>query len=1150
MASEDIESTLKRLSSEREILRAKVSAALQEEEDPLATYVQLIKWTEENYRGALLGQSGLLVLLETACRTFIDDPSYKGDLRYFKIWARYGSLVDHSSMVYSYLLDKEIGIVFSQLYDEYAQALERERQCDKAEEIYQRGIRRRARPIERLRRSYEEFKRRSTQTPRPMPPALPRPRCKWATEDELLRQNPLRNILPSTPTLSTASTPALSTASTFSSTSSDPHVPFMFIPPECTAEVRYNVMTAPPVEGKRPEKLRFNLGLLWTKESGEYCIQEARARSMGLLNKKWDPDPVSVRVQFNDDGQKTSKQYTTTGRRLAGAEPTVTINTKEALADVFGMYNSPDKSMRFANIAGSKHAPVKKLDPMAPLVFTPKPASSSSHANENENAGARAKTPIQGFRPFVDENADARLKTPAFRPFVDEGAKSTTPIVFKTPDAGRRVLGVKEPSTAPKTERDENAPTPAIWQPASQPLSAPVFRPPKDDEGAALASTSTKVPTMNQASTPFRDTNGPGRVFSRPAENAFVPKRNVLGEKGKESASRPVFSRLPLQSAFTPQMHDVQEDAPELQYDPSEDSWDDDEQEQEQEQVEFQQIEDDDAFTESEDNFEDQELEPYHTRDAPLGGRFGQFDVMTPITERTYEFTMSTRAFGTPSSTVERAFVQEDAQDAAEQLAEELRTEAEDNAHQYTSFEQNAPPFRVSDGHTIPLSKSEVFTPPEPPLPRQLGNLSLSDTLLTVSSFVPPNPCNPFDPEILKTLLAISPHDASCHDLKDSSIGQLDKLQKFAEKRQRRASGNNSGNTSRLTDVLDVFDLRIADCRFEVSHKLGEGGFGAVFAAKDISGRPEDDDDDFDDDEEASSYAIKIVKPRNLWEYHILRRVHCTLLPRLRRSVVQPHALYAFRDESYLVLDLCPQGTLLDVVNNAAKMSVSQQGACLDEVLVTFFSIELLRLVEGMHNAGFIHGDMKIDNCLLRLEDVPGGLSAWSTIYQSSGKDGWECKGIKLIDFGRTIDTRVFPAGQQYIADWPADARDCFEIRENKPWTYQTDYFGLAGIIHCLLFGKYLDKSAIVPVDGAPNQERHQYKLSTPFKRYWNTELWIRLFDLLLNPCFAREDSKLPLCEELNTLRKEMEAWLEKNCDRSSGSLRALLKKIEKFVNS
>lgn len=68
---------------------------------------------------------------------------------------------------------------------------------------------------------------------------------------------------------------------------------------------------------------------------------------------------------------------------MGGAEPTVTINTKEALADVFGMYNSPEKTKI---IPGSKHAPVKKIEPVTPVV-----APRLTFARENENSNA--KTP-------------------------------------------------------------------------------------------------------------------------------------------------------------------------------------------------------------------------------------------------------------------------------------------------------------------------------------------------------------------------------------------------------------------------------------------------------------------------------------------------------------------------------------------------------------------------------------------------------------------------------------------------------------------------------------------------------------------------------------------------------------------------------------
>jgi checkpoint serine/threonine-protein kinase len=144
-------------------------------------------------------------------------------------------------------------------------------------------------------------------------------------------------------------------------------------------------MLAPPTAGKRPEKLRLNLKLLFTEEGGEHSMPEARARSMGLLGKRWGPPPASelsransstMRVNFNDDGTKNTRNYTTQ-RSLATGEPTVTINTKAALADVFGMYNSPEKSTRLSTLPGTKHAPVRAVERVTPinLLLQTQPAS-------------------------------------------------------------------------------------------------------------------------------------------------------------------------------------------------------------------------------------------------------------------------------------------------------------------------------------------------------------------------------------------------------------------------------------------------------------------------------------------------------------------------------------------------------------------------------------------------------------------------------------------------------------------------------------------------------------------------------------------------------------------------------------------------------
>jgi checkpoint serine/threonine-protein kinase len=611
-----------------------------------------------------------------------------------------------------------------------------------------------------------------------------------------------------------------------------------------------------------------------------------------------------------------------------------------------------------------------------------------------------------------------------------------------------------------------------------------------------------------------------------------------------------------------------------------------------------------DALSEDEDDQEHEDLPPDDAVDyedveefetannAPFGGRFGQFDVMTPITERTLEYTSNSR-FSMPDGDVsgliecgERTFGQPDAVEAAERLAAEVREDnvfsldrratnsqhirdlTDDDESPPSSFEESLfyrpPPFRLSEGHTIPnLDKTKEVSELQAAtalVEEKTGTLGLSDEGLTASNFNPPNPCNPSDPSIISTLLSLLSPDPECHHAPQESH-LLDDLQKFARKQMR-----TSGGSSRSSSLGQTFPLQLQDAHFRVYEKLGEGGFGAVFAAKVVDAKSEDNDDEDDDEDEdededeSRRVAIKVVKPGNAWEFRMLRKVHADLPTRLRSSVIDPRALYTFEDESFLVLDLCTQGSLLDIINRASGSGISQPGACLDELLVMFFTIELLRLLEGLHNAGIIHGDLKIDNCLVRLEDVPAPAT-WAAQYDLAGAGGWQSKGIKLIDFGRAIDTRMFPHGQAFVADWATDARDCVEMRDGRPWTYQADYFGLAGIVHCMLYGKYIEASSIVHVTpqngvgggGGAKQQQQQpngprYKLATAFKRYWQADLWTRLFDVLLNPCLVRTDGALPVTDTLALLRVEMETWLQANCNRSSNTLKGLLKKVELSV--
>lgn len=142
---------------------------------------------------------------------------------------------------------------------------------------------------------------------------------------------------------------------------------------------------------------------------------------MGLLGKKWSPPPASetersVRVGFNEDGKSTRNMTGRKGVGFSAPEPTVTLATKEALADVFGMYNSPDRSQRYGPVAGSKHAPVRKVEPITPMSLVP--SFKSSLSNENADSG---KTPSRLMINPAEKSIYLTTFAAAFRPYVDPG---------------------------------------------------------------------------------------------------------------------------------------------------------------------------------------------------------------------------------------------------------------------------------------------------------------------------------------------------------------------------------------------------------------------------------------------------------------------------------------------------------------------------------------------------------------------------------------------------------------------------------------------------------------------------------------------------------------------------------------------------------
>lgn len=347
-----------------------------------------------------------------------------------------------------------------------------------------------------------------------------------------------------------------------------------------------------------------------------------------------------------------------------------------------------------------------------------------------------------------------------------------------------------------------------------------------------------------------------------------------------------------------------------------------------------------------------------------------------------------------------------------------------------------------------------------------------------------------------------------------------------------------------------IVNLPGAARQYTVRRELGKGAFAPVYLVDSVRVTSDDENSplcmgqgDFGV-ERSDHEAIKMEDPASAWEFYIIQQARRRLgSTRPTESIVNAYEMHLFDDECYLIEQFRNQGTLLDLVNTCRSEG---NGGVMDEQLVMFFTIELFRTVEALHAKGIIHGDIKVDNVLVRLNNLPND-GVLSSQYSPTGMGSWSEKGVTLIDFGRGIDMKAFDPSVQFIADWRTSDADCAEMREMRPWTYQVDYHGLAGVVHSLLYGKYLetiaDKSSSL---GATKT----YRVRESLKRYWQTGIWSEVFGLLLNPGLhleGEEGKKLPVLKGMSVVREKMESYLEENCEKGTG-LKGLLKRLESKI--
>ncbi|KAH9363333.1 hypothetical protein HPB48_006439 [Haemaphysalis longicornis] len=178
------------------------------------------------------------------------------------------------------------------------------------------------------------------------------------------------------------------------------------------------------------------------------------------------------------------------------------------------------------------------------------------------------------------------------------------------------------------------------------------------------------------------------------------------------------------------------------------------------------------------------------------------------------------------------------------------------------------------------------------------------------------------------------------------------------------------------------------------------------------------------------------------------------------------------------------------------------KGSGVPECLVLYLALELITAVDQVHTCGVIHADIKPDNVLV--QDLPSEAG----FLDRFGEAGVNC--IRLIDFGRAIDMTALPEGTTFNRVIETDGFQSTEMLSGRPWTFQVDWFGVLGCLHVLLFGEYMAVEQLPDGRWAPRLR---------FKRYWQQDLWTRLFSELLNiPSCAEQPDVTPFVLEIKNL--------------------------------
>ncbi|KAI4155505.1 MAG: hypothetical protein LQ340_000958 [Diploschistes diacapsis] len=1218
-------------------LRAEYEAELltiNDSDDPLDIYDRYVKWTLNAYPSAqATPDSQLRPLLERATKAFQSSALYKNDPRYLKLWLQYIHLFsDAPRETFVYLARHNIGEGLALFYEEFAAWLEGVGRWTQAEEVYKLGVEREARPAERLLRKFGEFQQRFEVRPRnddePSSPALPTVRPALAAKLDPFSTSTARPGDPQAqrlPSNSVASRGGRQKLAIFSdadgsiagrSESSDASKGWDNIgtikerKKENTVEAKPwagETLKAGNKVGKAPKMMVFrdqdtlnpktgktehilaNLRVVYPSEAQERCFEEAMARHRGWLDRTWSrqKNQASEILEVVDQSAMDVLQDTAFGHN--------------------GTSTSKDSSLQ--EVTSQEITSDTTLNDQLP-----------SQDAENRH-----------LREDGKEGRPRRKKTMEVKAGTQTGTSWTANNAELRADQSTVKTNLASPTAAKKIRRKSTAePTMTLHSRAATDEVLDMFNQTLRNV-ASITDTPESGPESDYEDDDYTTgLDSTGRISgatSECGENTAALQTSSLGTEAEATDLKSVspwsdFTR----SKHVPQTHDGNGEVTE-------------------------------GDVISQEIIAPQEPEEVAT---PITGPQVQDLEKRFVPVPPEDFVVSTRPYrDTEEMNQNRLPFMTPIVEMTESSIHMPSTRQQDY------FNSKTPSRRRNEDPTLPeiedlliddsigdAEKDSTSSSRQAQDMSQVNFDSQVGALGAKSPIIQDTQCNPMDDSIRAAILDNLQPPLSAYpgyfDHRPLSLNKGPEIRRYIKALLKNSSKTTTDKTLTALSSPPILEFPATSTSpsasasappttLTIKRELGKGGYAPVYLAFTTSFSPP----------ETSPcplpplLALKAEHPPTPWEYHLLTLSHSRLRSsplsicnRATASLATPHSFHRFADEAYLLESYHDQGTLLDLVNASKADALASAGSSaaalapgLEEAVAMFFSLELVRTVEALHAVGVLHGDLKGDNCLVRLgpgppsnrsllpsssssssssssysppppPPPPSSSSAsssastaaaaapddpWSPRFSPTGGRGWAERGLALIDFGRGADMRAFRPGVGFVADWKTDRQDCPEMREARPWSWQVDLWGCAGVVHVLLFGKVIEEAVVVEKGGGGNVgggcgggggggemgmgQKKRYKPREGLKRYWATDIWADLFDVLMNPARWAEwvpagegeqqqqqqqsaerggTQTVPPTRRMRAVRERMEAWLVENAERKG--LRNALRRAEDRV--